>query len=301
MATSTERGIAVLRLFYKHLKLRRGINRVLTTVFGQFGSLQLLPVRMSDGRILYLDLRERMCMPYLLTGEIPYERYETEFVRSVIRSGDVVVDIGANVGWYSTLLSELVGSRGRVYAFEPSRKALAVLRASSDQYPQLQVVAAALTDHEGEEQLHIPVEAAMGSLRASQHTVMSQKCRVTTLDRFLQNEGIVDVAFVKCDTEGAELEILHGAVRTLSADRPPMWMMELNASATQRFGYQPDRLVEFFEMFSHAGYQSYGIHPQMGRLESLSSPISIEYLNAVFVPTWLEDRITVYRERYRTL
>jgi hypothetical protein len=59
---------------------------------------------MRDGRRLYLDLRNPVSVPYLLEGDFPCERAETDLVRQIVSEGDTVVDIGANVGWYTSLL-----------------------------------------------------------------------------------------------------------------------------------------------------------------------------------------------------
>ena len=151
--------VTLPRLLHNRLGLKRGVGRVMMAVAQHNPALQLLPVRMNDGRVLQLDLREPMAMPYLLAGEIWEEAGETEFVRSVVCPGEVAIDIGANVGWYSALLSECVGATGAVYAFEPMERALTMLGATARQYPQLRVIAAALGALEGEAVIHVPARS----------------------------------------------------------------------------------------------------------------------------------------------
>src|SRR3990172_1939329 len=48
-----------------------------------------------------------------------YEDVETEFVKKIIHEGDIVLDIGANIGYYSLIFAKLVGKLGKVFSFEP--------------------------------------------------------------------------------------------------------------------------------------------------------------------------------------
>ena len=95
----------------------RGLGRVLRRLAAYSEALRAIPVPMTDGRVLYLDLRDSTCLTYYLFGEIPTDRWETAFVRSVMKPGEAAIDVGAFVGWYSTLLAEAVGLAGEVHAF----------------------------------------------------------------------------------------------------------------------------------------------------------------------------------------
>lgn len=208
----TARWVAVPRLLNRYLKLR-GVGRSVMLLARYHVGLQLVPVRMRDDRVLHLDLREPVCLPYLLTGWNYYERKEPDLLRTLIGRCDTVIDIGANIGWYSTLLSELVGPTGRVFAFEPSDVALRMLKATAKQYQQLTVLADALGAEDCMAELHIPVEIGNASLRPPSEGCLRQMSRVRTLDSFLAEEKLPAVSFVKCDVEGAELDVLRGAKR----------------------------------------------------------------------------------------
>src|SRR3989304_3675571 len=93
---------------------------------GQWGSYRSDPVEMETGAKLVLNpaceySRKRFVYR---KAEVP----EILFMSKVVKPGDSVLDVGANIGYWSTALSAQVGPRGRVYAFEPSPVTLEYLR-----------------------------------------------------------------------------------------------------------------------------------------------------------------------------
>jgi FkbM family methyltransferase len=288
--------VALIRFLYGSLRVRRGLGRLVMILARYFKSLQMFPTPMVDGRILYLDLREVMCLGYLLDGQDVFEKGETAFVRSILRPGDIVIDAGANVGWYTTLFSELVGTDGRVYAFEPNEKALRLLRASLSPYPQASLIPAALGSRDSEGLLRVPRQGGRASLSAVEGTITTQTCPVTTFDGFLEKRQIQPVTFVKCDVEGGELDLLRGAARLLQSEKPPMWMIEINPTAAARFGYKVAEIFACFERAGSACFRSYCIHPATGVLEPPVPPYerfppAHGKYDAVFVPAWLHARL----------
>ena len=271
----------------------RGLGRLLMLIARHSRKLQMVPAPMEDGRILFLDLRDPYQMPYFLEGRIPWEQGETEFVRRVVRSGDVVVDGGASIGWYTTLLAELVGPRGKVYAFEPNSYIYRLLTMTTEKYIQVKTVCAALGKRAEEKTLYIPFS---GSFKASLTPLLcrqgTQKCHVVPLDEVLGTDRPV---FIKLDIEGAELDALQGAKGVLQSPRPPIWMIEVSAGNLHRFGYKPVDLFRFFESFPHAEYACFRIRSEDGMCESLDGAAferaSSAMFYAAFVPKGLFYRV----------
>jgi FkbM family methyltransferase len=155
--------------------------------------------------------------------------YEPEFVSALckhVSRGDTCIDVGGNLGYYCMLMATLVGTQGRVFTFEPVSENLAVLKEniSLNNLTNVELVNSALGARAGTMSL---IRSEAGSVSATpsvrgyavagpQSTVDVQ---VTTLDAFLEHKNLRP-SVIKIDVEGAELEVLRGAVNTLRTARP---------------------------------------------------------------------------------
>ncbi len=136
-----------------------------------------------------------------------------------VRRGDVVFDIGANVGFFTVLAARLVGPEGHVYAFEPVPENVAVLRRNLalNDLRNVTVVERAITDHVGEATMIIAGYAGGHGLDTSPppDATGSMTVAASTVDALVASGEVPPPRFVKIDVEGAELEVLRGMVDTL--------------------------------------------------------------------------------------
>ena len=163
-----------------------------------------------------------------LVGKMFAERRERIFFRRHLRAGMTVVDMGANVGYYTVQFSKLVGASGSVYAFEPDPLCRDILRhrVGSLASRNVRIEDAALGEAEGEATLYCsnrdraenrtyPFEAGV--------PVETETVRVSTLDAYCDTHAVGPIDAIKIDVEGAEVSVLRG-MRGIMASNPPGWM-----------------------------------------------------------------------------
>lgn len=155
--------------------------------------------------------------------------------RQLIRPGDVVYDIGANIGYYSRFIARDLGA-SRLVCFEPMTENADLLEQNlklGKHEGIARVFRLALSDHDGEELLQ--VDDVMGGTavlnevsggkpsEAREHLGLgpkTQTIKVARLDDLIERESLPPPGMMKIDTEGAEALVLGGAVETLRTHRP---------------------------------------------------------------------------------
>jgi FkbM family methyltransferase len=188
-----------------------------------------------------LDLRRQR-----LGGDFG-SRVAEEFVRA----GDVVLDIGARWGTYTSLLARAVGPTGLVHAFEPNRRHSRALRSIARAAGNVRVHSFALSNEAGGAALHIPLVgdrpsdglASLDRPIGPHRTVQIERRRLDDLE-------FERIDFIKCDVEGHELAVLRGGEATLRRLRPPV-LVEIE----QRHpGADVELTLEYLEDLGYSGY-----------------------------------------------
>lgn len=175
---------------------------------------------------------------------------------SIIKRGDTVLDIGANKGDFTVLFSNIVGSKGLVYAFEPVPITFNVLnqRVLREQYHKnIFLNNFALGDNSGNFDIHVPSgDYGQASLRLHDTGSWSNpglevfNCLVKTLDDFVLEKGLKKIDFIKLDVEGAELLALKGGQKVLH-ELHPIIHLEYFSAWTKGFGYTAKDLFDFLK------------------------------------------------------
>jgi FkbM family methyltransferase len=134
-------------------------------------------------------------------------------MKTLLKSGATMVDLGANLGLYTVAAARIVGSMGRVYAFEPNPDTYALLQKRVREEEIEDIVTAvqkAVSNRSGDVSFHINViDGAASSLHVHPGT-RERIVQAITLDEFFESEGWPPVQFIKMDIEGAEEVALEG-------------------------------------------------------------------------------------------
>jgi|HubBroStandDraft_6_1064221.scaffolds.fasta_scaffold11997_3 FkbM family methyltransferase len=144
------------------------------------------------------------------TGE--WEPFETHLLQCFLRPGDVFVDIGANIGWYTIIAASIVGGNGHVYSFEPAEAnfELAARNLVLNGLQNVTLERLAISDHTGTDLLFLS-EENLGDHRlfASDETRLSQTVSVTSLARYFEDNP-TPIRMLKLDAQGSEAKIFEG-------------------------------------------------------------------------------------------
>jgi len=167
---------------------------------------------------LYVDLRDRgISRTLYLNGR--YDTRLTDALPDLVDPGDAVVDVGANIGYFTVLLSALVGETGRVHALEPDPRNAALLERNVElnECTNVTVEQAAVADEPGTVHLHThETEFSRSSITETDGRRRDLDVPVVTVPGVVA--GSVD--FLKIDVVGAEIAVLDGALSIIERDRP---------------------------------------------------------------------------------
>lgn len=219
-----------------------------------------------------------------------FETRELAFAERFLQPGMTVLDIGANQGLYTLLASQRVGSRGRVFAFEPSPRERRALRLNVmvNRCRNVTIESSALGNEEGDSELYLVQgpETGCNSLRPPvlmEGTSSPVRVSITRLDRWIREQSIERVDFMKLDVEGAELSVLKGASELLNRNPRPVILAEVADIRTAAWGYRAAEIVTALEC---VGYHWFNVMAD-GSLVPVSQ-IDARESNLVAVP---EERI----------
>jgi FkbM family methyltransferase len=193
----------------------------------------------GDGSVrLFVDLADHVIGLNIVRGT--YERDEIDWLRRVLKPGDIALDVGAHIGFFAVQMASMVGPSGRVYAFEPFDANVDLLERSVTENrfaDRVIVTRAAVGAASGSAMLTFPVETlnSGGAYLLRDGTAalagnLEQNVPVVALDEL---ELPHPVRFIKMDVEGAEPLVLKGAERLLRCDRPVI-LSELHPTQLQR-------------------------------------------------------------------
>jgi FkbM family methyltransferase len=227
--------------------------------------------QVKDGRQFWVNLTTGMQETVFFLGE--FEKEITRIAASLVKKGDVCIDVGANFGWYTTLFYTLAGEGGSVHSFEPVPLTFRELKRNYDLLGSpvnVFINNLALGDREGTVSINLfddlPTgHASLSSQGRSDAAVF--ECRMVTLDSYLEERSVGAVNFVKVDIEGAEMMFLQGAKRLFEQDVPPIFLMEMALQTTRNFDYVPNDLIEFIG--SQREYDFYAVDEINGRLRKI--------------------------------
>lgn len=221
------------------------------------------------GHEMFLDPTDSIVSPMLLRDGY-FEPYETTLIESVVKPGDVVLDIGANIGYYTLIFARLVGEQGRVYAFEPDPTNFQLLKKNirANGYHNVVFINKAVAEVSGPLSLYLcPDNKGDHRIFASEDDRNAIPIQATTLDEhFTDYQGKID--FIKMDIQGSEGRAVRGMQKLLRKHRDVKIITEFWPAGLRRSGIEAK---EYLADLEGQGFGLYRIDEDEETTESTTS------------------------------
>jgi len=249
----------------KFSALNRRLKRLLSLVFpSRYRAIYSSEKHLCDfdGVKLILDLSAPAHRIIYTQGS--FEPETTAILCNIFRPSEVFVDIGANIGWHTLSLLVKRSDVLMSYAYEPSKQAFALLNEgiiANNCEDRCYARRLAIADKKGTATLKTfigldPMHASLYPLADLPYE--EEEVEIDTLDSQAET-FLAAPAVIKCDVEGAELDVLMGAKGILSGKfgPPPIWLLEANYETSGMVGFFPWQMIEV--AVRYAPYQGYYI------------------------------------------
>lgn len=237
--------------------LRRVVNSLL---------LKVIPQQVDIGGVLVmLNPNDPVVSSALSLGI--YEQYETALITELVQPGMKVLDIGANVGYYTALLARQVGPTGSVMAFEPEPGNYNILcrTVEANNFAHVHTMRGAVASATGESLLYLSLQ------NQGDHRLYATKGRgsisvpIISIDSYLSEESTLD--FVKMDIQGSEGLALRGMRESLRRSPNVQILTEFWPEGLMQAGTDP---LTFLEMLSELEFRLWEVDEQRETLVPVS-------------------------------
>jgi len=143
---------------------------------------------------------------------------DTQIFKNSIKEGDIVVDVGASIGYYTMIAAKIVGNKGKVFAFEPDTKNFEILKKNVEinKYHNVTLEQKAVSNITGKINLYSSEGIGFHSTVNPHSTDPALPIESVSLDDYFRELNFLDkIDFVKIDVEGAEFWVLNGMTAIL--------------------------------------------------------------------------------------
>ncbi|MBV8056092.1 MAG: FkbM family methyltransferase [Deltaproteobacteria bacterium] len=184
-----------------------------------------------------------------------YDLPVSEAIWRLLDPGEQAIDVGANIGYITSIMAAKAGTGGRVIAFEPHPELFPILEGNIFRWRKFNIGAVrahqvALSNRVGRGTLHTPdgfeQNRGLASLNESGGSVADVPVEVSQLDRHVENDEAA--AILKVDVEGHELQVFQGSAMLLTGRR-------VRDIVFEEFRDYPTPVTAFLEQFGYAIYQ----------------------------------------------
>lgn len=253
----------------KYIDLMHGVHKQLFDYARLLRGTDIAKIEITDRGVIATTRKPEMkfichefdkrIAPFEIINFDNYEKECSGFMLGFIKDGDTIFDIGANIGYYSIFLGKKFKS-AKIYAFEPIPQTFQSFRKNIalNKIKNIKPFNFGFDNKNGTVTFYY-YKAGSGNASArilnKAEKNIEVRCKVMKIDDFVKKQKIKKIDFIKCDVEGAELNVFKGAVKTLR-EQHPVIMVEMLRKWALAFGYHPNETIEFLKKL---GYECFTI------------------------------------------
>ena len=238
-----------------------------------------------EGEKMYLDEVDALCLS--INGI--HEKIITNLIKKEIHSGDVVLDIGAHIGYYTLQFANLVGPTGKVYAFEPEPKNFELLKKNVqiNKHDNVVLIQKIVSDKDGIVEFFISKFDSIGNKlfkSNGEHETKEYAIKIesTTLDEYFKDSK-EKIDFIKMDIQGGEGKATLGMKNLLKENKNLKIVQEWWPDGLKQNHTNPEDHLKFLR---HIGYKFYEIDSS---IKKDILPTTIEQLLEKYPNSLIED------------
>jgi len=223
-----------------------------------------------------------------------YEKGLGIILKKFVKPGDIFLDIGANIGYFSLLVANNIPT-AKVISFEPVNDLFQKLRnnISINDFKNITAINAAVGELNEERELFLSGSDNLGMSSFQQPENFSGKremVKVVTIDEWFKRAGLAKIDIIKLDVEGSEFAALKG-MKEVSQNFKPIIIVEINPETLSMFRLMPVDIYVYLNKLNFAGF----IISESGELAKLNGKVVNETVNVLFIH---HDKIKAYPELF---
>ena len=221
-----------------------------------------------DRHKLYIDKKDTaVSQELLLSGT--WEEFETNLFKNNIKPDDIVIDIGAHIGYYTLIAARLVGQKGKVYAFEPNPDTFQILKRNVKEngYKNVVLINKAISDKDSEAKLFLN-KSNTGDHRLYDSKDNRKFVDVSTisLDSYFRDKN-KKINLIKMDIQGSEVKAFKGGLKTIRKNKyikiiTEIWPMGISLAG--------NTISQYLDMLANENFKYYEIDEKKKRLKDIN-------------------------------
>ena len=186
-----------------------------------------------------------------------YEKLEAKVMEEKIKGGNIVVDVGANIGLHTLNMARIVGNTGQVFAFEPDPSNFKILgkNVKVNNYKNIILEQKAVGDKHGRATLYQSDDPGRHRIFPQTKAKGQVQVELTSLDKYFIDSNLVDkINFIKIDVEGLEFSVLKGMKNILKNNKKIKILFEFMPKNILETGFMPIELLNYLTLYDFKLY-----------------------------------------------